>query len=115
MVGIGVNVQWHEIPDELAALATACNIEAGQAVDREEVLDAFLDRLGARSPISPGTAEAYRDRLATLGRRVRVDRAPASCSGSRASIDPMGELLVETDDGITVPVHAGDVMHLRDA
>ncbi len=115
VVGAGLNVQWDEFPEDIAALATACNVEAGRAVDRDEVLDAFLDRLGARVADLPGTAERYRDRLATLGRRVRVERGDGELLGVARELGPMGELLVETDDGITVPVHAGDVVHLRGA
>src|SRR5262249_27789658 len=42
VVGTGVNVDWHEFPPEIAATATACNLEAGHAVDRRALLDAFL-------------------------------------------------------------------------
>ena len=115
VVGAGLNVQWDEFPEEIAALATACNIEAGRPVDRDEVLDAFLDRLGDRVADPEGTAARYRDRLSTLGRRVRVEQADGDLHGVARDLGPVGELLVERDDGELVAVHAGDVVHLRGA
>jgi BirA family biotin operon repressor/biotin-[acetyl-CoA-carboxylase] ligase len=115
VVGAGLNVQWDEFPAELAELATACNLEAGRAVDRDEVLAAFLVRLGARLADADGTAAAYRDRLATLGRRVRVEQPDGELVGTARDVGAMGELLVEPDRGAAVWVHAGDVVHLRAA
>ena len=115
VVGAGLNVQWDEFPPELATFATACNLEAGHPVDRQEILDAFLDRLGARVDDLDGTVAAYRDRLATLGRRVRVEQPDGELVGHARDIGSAGELLVQTGAGTVVAVHAGDVVHLRSA
>src|SRR5947207_2099632 len=48
IVGAGVNVNWPAFPPELAELATACNLEAGRAVDRDALLEEYLARLGHR-------------------------------------------------------------------
>ena len=115
VVGIGVNVEWHEFPPEIAATATACNLEAGHAVDRRALLDAFLAELDARySDLDAVTAE-YRSRLDTLGRRVRVERSNGALVGRAAGVGDAGQLLVEDDRGNVVEVHVGDVVHLRDA
>ena len=34
VVGIGVNIEWHEVPAELSAIATACNLEGGRPTTR---------------------------------------------------------------------------------
>ncbi len=71
VVGIGVNVDWPEIPDELEGIATACNLEGGRPTTREELLDAFLARLRGRASAD---LDATRRRVprrgsATIGRR----------------------------------------------
>lgn len=115
VVGIGLNVNWRGIPDELAGIATACNLVAGRDVDRELVLGRFLAGLAARRSSLEQVATEYAARLATLGRRVRVERPDGDLVGTAVGVGPAGELRVEAVDGEVVDVHAGDVVHLRDA
>jgi BirA family biotin operon repressor/biotin-[acetyl-CoA-carboxylase] ligase len=114
VVGIGVNLDWPEIPEELAEIATACNLEGGRAATREELLDAFLTRYAAALSDLAGTRRTYAHRLATVGRRVRVERPDTPLVGTAVGIDDAGRLLVEVD-GTTHAVAAGDVIHLRNA
>jgi len=115
VVGAGVNVEWQEFPPELADVATACNLEAGRAVDRRALLDAFLAELDARYADLDAVTAEYRSRLATLGRRVRVERSSDALVGHAVGVGDAGQLLVEADRGDVVEVHVGDVVHLRDA
>lgn len=112
VVGIGVNVQWDEFPDELATVATSCNLEAGRPVDRGELLSAFLDALERRLAEPDRVVDDYRARLATLGRAVRVDLGERVVEGTATDIDGHGHLVVRTADRDEV-VAAGDVVHLR--
>jgi BirA family biotin operon repressor/biotin-[acetyl-CoA-carboxylase] ligase len=118
VVGAGCNVQWDSFPPELEGSATACNLEAGHPVGRDEVLDAFLDRLALRYAALDDVPAAYRARLATLGRRVRVELGAGASAGTNVvglatGIDDSGRLLVETDAGEAVVLTVGDVVHLR--
>ncbi len=115
VVGAGVNVEWHEFPPELAETATACNLEAGRSVDRGELLSAFLGRLGHHSADLDGVPAEYRRRLATLGRRVRVERPDGDVVGRAVDVGDAGQLVVRDDTGAVVEVHVGDVVHLREA
>ena len=45
VVGMGLNVNWDRPPADLADIAVAANEVAGRAVDRDVLLDTFLDRL----------------------------------------------------------------------
>jgi BirA family biotin operon repressor/biotin-[acetyl-CoA-carboxylase] ligase len=116
VAGFTVALKW---PPELAGTATACNLEAGRPVDRDEVLSAFLERLDARYSALPAVPEAYRTRLGTLGRRVRVELGAGAGArtvlGVAAGIDGSGRLLVDADDGGRHELTAGDVFHLRPA
>jgi BirA family transcriptional regulator, biotin operon repressor / biotin---[acetyl-CoA-carboxylase] ligase len=121
VVGAGCNVQWDTFPPELGATATACNLEAGHPVDRDALLAAFLDRLAERYASvgrdPDGVAAAYRARLATVGRRVRVELGTTAggrtLEGVAAGVDAEGRLLVDTGDGERHRLTAGDVHHLR--
>ena len=106
---------WPDVlPAELAGLATALNHEAGTDVDRLAVLDALLahlagTRLGRRSPARTAS------RLATLGRRVRVDLGTVEVEGVAVDVADDGSLVVEADGGSRHVISAGDVIHLRGA
>ena len=115
VVGAGVNVEWRAFPAELAETATACNLEADHAVDRRALLDAFLTELDARYVDLDAVTAQYRSRLATLGRRVRVERSDGALVGRAVDVGAAGQLLVEDDHGDVVEIHVGDVVHLRDA
>jgi BirA family biotin operon repressor/biotin-[acetyl-CoA-carboxylase] ligase len=115
VVGVGVNVEWHDFPSEVAETATACNLVAGRTVERDAILDAFLDGLATRHRDLEGVVVDYRARLSTLGRRVRVETGTGELTGTAVDVGEAGELLVDQDDAGRIAVHAGDVVHLRDA
>ena len=108
-------MQWTAFPPELAERATACNLEAGRAVDRDALLDQYLERLGHRLDALDGVPGAYRSRLATLGRRVRVEQSSGAITGVAVDLRDAGELVVRTDDGEEHVITTADVVHLRSA
>ena len=74
VIGAGCNVEWSAFPPELADTATACNLVAGRSVDRDALLDVFLNRLASEIDTIDGVPARDRARLATLGCHVRVER-----------------------------------------
>ncbi|MFI5045829.1 MAG: biotin--[acetyl-CoA-carboxylase] ligase [Acidimicrobiia bacterium] len=115
VVGAGCNVNWDHFPPELADTATACNLEAGHPVDRDALLDALLSRLDEHLDSPDVLLDAYRARLVTLGRRVRVERVDGALEGTASEVTDDGALVVRDDVGAAHAVVAGDVVHLRDA
>ncbi len=113
VIGVGCNVEWETFPPELAATATACNLEAGRSVDRDALLERFLARLERELDALDQVPERYRARLATLGRRVRVERAHDTLEGDAVDVTHDGALVVRRDDGTDELVTVGDVVHLR--
>jgi BirA family biotin operon repressor/biotin-[acetyl-CoA-carboxylase] ligase len=119
VLGMGVNVFWASFPDELNGIATACNLCADRAVDRDELLVAWLTRFDAMLDDlhDPDGRRALRDaaaaRSATLGRRVRVTLASRDLCGVASGLTPEGLLEVTADDGHVETIAAGDVVHLR--
>jgi BirA family biotin operon repressor/biotin-[acetyl-CoA-carboxylase] ligase len=118
-VGLGVNVTWpNELPDELVDVAVAINHVTGRSVDREDLLIALLTRLDhhyGRLVVGAGSSvlEAWRERSATLGRRVRVDLGSDDVEGTAVDVTENGHLVVETADGERCTLAVGDVVHLR--
>jgi len=114
IVGLGVNVNWEAFPPELADTATACNLEAGETVDRDALLDGFLAALAGALDDPVGTERAHRELLVTLGRVVRVSLAGGTVlEGEAVGLGVYGELEVRDANGVVHGVSAGDVVHLR--
>jgi BirA family biotin operon repressor/biotin-[acetyl-CoA-carboxylase] ligase len=121
LLGMGVNVGQAagDFPPEVADRATSVALAAGATVDRAELLAAWAERFldGYRNLVAgePGPVlAAYRDRLATLGCRVRAERVGADpVVGTAVDLTPTGALVVQTDTGAPVQLLAGDVHHLR--
>ena len=114
VVGAGCNVNWDAFPEELAATATACNLEAGRPVDRDALLDAFLDHFAAALAAGDGVVDRYRARLVTLGRSVRVEHMrEGDLLGTAVAVTDDGALVVRDEHGADHTVVAADVHHLR--
>jgi BirA family biotin operon repressor/biotin-[acetyl-CoA-carboxylase] ligase len=113
-------------PAEVAGLVTmavsvAANHVAGHPIDREPLLVAFLQHLDGAYGELVDTRRAselmarWRERSATLGRRVRVDLGADDVVGTAVDITAEGHLLVDTDEGDRRTIAVGDVVHLRNA
>jgi BirA family biotin operon repressor/biotin-[acetyl-CoA-carboxylase] ligase len=119
VVGMGLNVEWDLFPRELETTATACNRE-GRPAPRDELLVAWLRELDRRLDVlaDAGPAAMHSDQIAasaTLGRRVRVERAGDTLEGDALALTELGHLVVLTGDGVVHTLSAGDVVHLRAA
>jgi BirA family biotin operon repressor/biotin-[acetyl-CoA-carboxylase] ligase len=118
VVGAGINVNWPEIPEELAETAVALNHLSGAELDRRELLEDIIVRFeraldDLELAGGPGRlSQQVRDRSATLGARVRVELSTESFEGLAESLTDEGHLLVRTDSELR-EVAFGDVIHLR--
>lgn len=102
VLGIGVNVEPVDFPEELAGRATTL----GRPGEVEAVLRELLDALEERLAEPAGdTLRALRERDALRGRRVRW----AGGEGTAAGISDDGGLLVELDGGAETVLAAGEV------
>ncbi len=116
VVGMGMNLRWIDPPpDEIAARAVTLAELSGGPVDRDRALLAFLRGLerwyGALERGEP-VLDAYREACLTIGRRVRFVTADGEVVGVAADVAPAGTLVVDTDAGARVELHAGDAHHV---
>ncbi|WP_134669804.1 biotin--[acetyl-CoA-carboxylase] ligase [Halorussus marinus] len=109
VVGVGVNAN---VPVEtLPEGATSIEAEAGP-VDRRAFVQRLLERFDDLRRDPEAAVEAWRERAATIGQRVRVERGDDEIVGEAVDVAFPGALVIDTDDG-RVRVHAGDCEHLR--
>jgi BirA family biotin operon repressor/biotin-[acetyl-CoA-carboxylase] ligase len=108
VVGLGLNVGW--APDGAASLRGDLGLDVEPAALLDRLLHALDAVLGAHD-----LAERYRERLSTLGARVRVELPGGDALvGTAIDVDGDGRLVV--DDGATRTVlDVGDIVHLRPA
>jgi BirA family biotin operon repressor/biotin-[acetyl-CoA-carboxylase] ligase len=118
VVGMGLNLRrGSPPPPEIQARAVTLAELAGRPVPRDDVLDRFLRRLdrwlGRLEEDGPEPVlDAYRATCLTLGRRVRFATGEGERRGVATGISPEGALLLRTDDGCELELHAGDAHHL---
>ena len=114
VIGVGINVNIREFPEEMADKATSLYLESGREFDRSQipglVMEAFekyYEKFAATCDLS-GLKEEYESILANYNQPVRV-LAKEQYEGVARGITDGGELLVEKTDGTIVAVSAGEV------
>lgn len=115
VAGIGVNVNQSAFEGELRDTATSLRLASGRVWERETVLCAALHALEPAFLLCE-TDRGFETLLArygeascTLGQEVDVFGAKTSFLGVAEALDPLGRLLVRTEDGELAVVDAGDV------
>ncbi len=117
VLGIGINIAPSSIPpsDQLLFPAACLETEAGNPVDRWQVLNEVLlgfriwrDQLGSQRFM-----DAWQERLAFKNEVVMIKQeGQAPTIGILLGVNPQGYLLIQTADGNRVEIAVGDV-HLR--
>jgi BirA family transcriptional regulator, biotin operon repressor / biotin---[acetyl-CoA-carboxylase] ligase len=114
ILGIGVNVNAHALPPEIASIATSLRLELGREVEREDFLSELLPALerwldaffaGGVSAL----ADAWTERAELSGSRVRAGAEDGPVEGEPVGLDDEGALLVEDDAGRRHRVVSGEV------
>ncbi len=100
VVGVGLNVGW--APDDAAKLG-----------DRAGPVDVLAALLAAYDALPDDIDAMYRNDLATLGQRVRVELPKGELTGTAVDVESDGRLVVVDDCAISHRLSIGDVVHLR--
>ena len=114
VIGVGINVNIREFPEEMADKATSLYLEGGREFDRSQVpglvmeaFEKYYEEFIKTCDLS-GLKEKYESILANYDQPVRV-LAREPYEGIARGITNGGELLVEKQDGTVVEVSAGEV------
>lgn len=115
VLGIGLNVNQTEFPEELRGRASSLRLQAGRTLDRADLLAQLLGRVQHRvQTLFEGEIEpvrrAYEAEMWSLGESIRLRRAQSETwvEGIVRGIDETGGLRLETTDGTRV-LRAGEV------
>ncbi len=120
VVGIGVNADWPAelFPADLAPSMTSLReLSGGRPIDRDALLDAWLDRLEPRyEALRLGRFDAggWSTRQRTTGHTVEVDGAQGRVTAEAVGVDPeTGALVLTGQDGAVRRIDTGDVTRCR--
>lgn len=113
-LGINVNVQEADFPDELKSSASSLLIEAGETIDRTSVLLRFLKEFSDLYPSSledfdPALDEIHR-RSSLNGKKVSLTSSGLLITGRVIGFGGSGELRLEKDDGTEMLVSSGELV-----
>lgn len=115
VVGIGINANMREFPEEIAAIATSLAIESGADVARSKIVATFCERfekyyeIFCREGNLSSLRQTYEAMLVNCGAKVCVKAAEGDYVRKALGINEYGELLVEDTDGRIEAIRAGEV------
>jgi len=115
IVGIGINVNIDEFPEEISNIATSLKRVLGSEVSRkniviniveefEKLYYDFIDTGSLRS-----TVEICKKKSVTVGRTVRIINKKETIIAEAIDITENGELVIKKDDGEIINVISGEV------
>ncbi len=119
VVGLGMNVDWEAdaFPPDLAPTMTSLRELAGRPVDRDALLDTFLERLELRyEGLRDGRFDArgWSGRQCQTGQTIEVLAGEGLVRGFASGVDPeSGALLVETGGAEVAMIDSGEVRRCR--
>lgn len=114
-VGVGINVNMTEFPEEIADTATSLRLECGHTVKRAPLIAAVMERLEENYEIFletedlSGLLERYSTLLINRDRDVLIIGQKEKYQAHAIGIDNTGELIVRREDGTQEKIYAGEV------
>lgn len=115
VVGIGVNMNQTQFPEELSDKASSLLLELGHSVNRSEILGEFLNQFEKYYDIFIQTEdmsrliEEYNSLLVNCGREVKIIEKEKERVLKAIGIDENGGLIVENQDGTRESIISGEV------
>lgn len=115
VVGIGINTNQTEFPEEIKEMASSIRLETGKKVNRAELLGTFLNVFEAYYETFLETedltqlSEEYNRLLVNRGKEVKIIEKEKERNLTAIGIDNRGGLVVEDSDGKRETVISGEV------
>ena len=114
-IGVGINVNMTEFPENIRDTATSLRLETGHKVRRAPLIAAIMKRFEENYAVflktqdMSGLMEKYSGILINLDRDALVLGAEDSYKAHALGIDRQGELIVRREDGTEEKIYAGEV------
>lgn len=115
VIGVGLNVNREDFPEELSGMATSLFRETGEKTVRAALLADVIKEFSLRysrflkEQSFASFKEEYEERLVNIGREVRLIRRGQELVRRAVGIDEEGGLLVQNAEGETECVVSGEV------
>jgi BirA family biotin operon repressor/biotin-[acetyl-CoA-carboxylase] ligase len=113
IIGIGINVNLKPADfSEVLPLATSLSHELGKDIPRLDLVRCLLaeiESLYLALPSGEAVYRQWRDKLVTLGKKVRLSSEETTLEGIAESVASDGSLRLRQSDGSLTKVVAGDV------
>lgn len=114
-IGINVNLEKEDLPEELHSTATSIRIEKGANVSRKDLVKSILYNFEVyykeflqTESIRTFIAE-YREKSAVIDREVNIISSSAKLKGKVLDISEEGQLIVKLEDGTIKEIISGEV------
>lgn len=115
VIGVGINVNREEFPEEIKETATSLRIEAGRCFKRAPLIVETMRQFEGtyeqfeRCQDLAFLQEKYNGLLVNCGNDVMIHDARQSYQARALGINEKGELMVRREDGSVEAVYAGEV------
>jgi len=109
-IGVNVNLRLPSFP-EILSTATSLSDELGREVSRLSLIQRLLveiEKLYLSLSVGGSVYQEWRDRLVTLGKKVRIKTGKTVYKGIAESVAGDGSLLLRQSDGSLTKIVAGD-------
>ena len=118
-IGLDVNLDEEEIPDDLKPIATTIKKYMEKTIKRSDILNAFFNQFEEfYDEFIKGnfkyTIKEWRRLSTTTGKRVKVYKKGKALCADAIGIDNSGALIVELDDGELEKITSGEVKILKE-
>ncbi len=115
VIGVGINANLTEFPEEIRSIATSLKLELGHDVNRAELIACVMkefERLYTRFENAGDLRDMrdeYNSACLNMDQRVRVLDPAGEYTGTARGINDLGALIVEMEDGTRREVSSGEV------
>ncbi|EOD01124.1 biotin--[acetyl-CoA-carboxylase] ligase [Caldisalinibacter kiritimatiensis] len=114
-IGINVNLDENEIPNDIKDIATSLKIESGKKVSRKQLVanifnnfEELYEELLNKNEITH-SIEICKENSAVLGKEIRVIFRNKEIRGKAVDLTDEGELLIENQEGKIQKIISGEV------
>ncbi|MGC5773257.1 biotin--[acetyl-CoA-carboxylase] ligase [Paenibacillus pabuli] len=113
-IGVDVNFDPKDYPEDLISIATSLKMETGQTIDRTKLAAAILTELEHLYFLYQkegfGVISSLWEALSvSINREIKVANQQGGFEGIALGLDPSGALIVEKQNGERVSVYSGEV------
>jgi BirA family biotin operon repressor/biotin-[acetyl-CoA-carboxylase] ligase len=115
IIGIGINVNMESFDDSIKDMATSLRIESGMVVKRADIIINMLKTFEEYYSMFVKTEDLslllddYNSILVNRGKEVRIIERDKEWAATAVSMNKLGELIVNDNEGKEVNIRSGEV------